>query len=128
MGLNVVMTRKVTKISDLFEQDFFEKLGKFIFEEDFDSFYSRKMNETPQYNKSFHRFWMDEEYMDSYSEEGYPLSFEMFLDMYKSVKYCTNIIDKKLFYIKYLIKELFEKDSTDYLNTSLITIKLNKKS
>ncbi len=120
------MTRKFTKISDILTQDFFEKLGEFIFKEDFDSFYSRKMNENPKYTKSFHRFWMNEEYMDSYSEEGYPLSFELFLDMYKSVKCCANIIDKKLFYIKYLTKEIFEKDSNDYLNTSLISIKLNK--
>ena len=98
-------------ISRFFTPDFFENLMGFIFAENFDSFYDRKLKEKRCYIGYDDVLWQMTE--DDYgSSDVYPINYDYFLNMYNNVGCCTNFVDEKLFCIKYLMKELFEITST----------------
>lgn len=119
------MSMNFEKISKFFTLDFFENLIGFIFEESFDSFYERKLNEKRCYIGYDNVLWQITE--DDYgSSDVYPINYNYFLNMYNNIGYCTNFVDERLFCIKYLIKELFEKSDSEFLQNDNISIKLNK--
>ncbi len=119
------MSMNFENISKFFTLDFFENLMGFIFEESFDSFYERKLKERRCYIGYDDVLWQMTE--DDYgSSDVYPINYDYFLNMYNNVGCCTNFVDERLFCIKYLIKELFEKSDSEFFQNENISIKLNK--
>ena len=115
------MCENFTRIKDLFTEDFFIKLKSFIFEEDFETFFKRRTAEKRNYTSLDNRFWIPEVYIEDFiTTKDYPITYEHFFDMYKTIGNCAKIIDTKLFYIKILVKLLFEsKESKDFENFSI---------
>lgn len=116
---------KFEYIKELFTKDFFIGLKSFILDEDFNSFYTRRLKEKRNYNTFDSALWLpNKEYMDN--SNIYPIDFNLFLKMYNNVGSCAYLIDQRLLDIKFLIKELFSKQDTNYLSNNEISIKLNK--
>lgn len=119
------MQKKFIKVRDLFSEDFFIRLKDFIFEESFEFFFNRRIKEIKTYAGYDESLWYPIE-EDMKTSDIYPISFNDFLKMYDNVGACTSFVDKSLFCIKFLIKELFENPKSEFLNNENFSIKLNK--
>lgn len=119
------MTDKLKNISDIFSKDLFNNLKHFIFDENFDSFFQRRMSQQRNYSSYDTTLWKypTEEISNS---NIYPITYDDFYTMYNEVGVCAYFVDKHLFAIKYLMKQLFENEQSEYLQNEDITIKLSK--
>lgn len=118
---------KIKSVDELFDNKFFEKLKDFILKESFDEFYNRKLEENRNYSQGYTKFWLNTEYLgDLDIDIIYPLTYDWFIDSYIKDGSCAYIIDKYLFHIKYLIKEVFENKNSKYLNNKFCSIQFNK--
>lgn len=119
------MTDKLKNISDIFSKDLFNNLKHFIFDENFDSFFQRRMSQQRNYSSYDTTLWKypTEEMSNS---NIYPITYDDFYTMYNEVGVCAYFVDKHLFAIKYLMKQLFENEQSEYLQNEDITIKLSK--
>lgn len=127
MGNNISTSKtkkNIVFINELFSHDFFEKLKYFIFDEDFDNFYTRRISEYRDYVGYDEQIWHPIE-DDMKTSDIYPLSFDDFLYMYENIGCCTYYIDESLFCIKFFIKELFSGTESELLNNENFSIKIN---
>lgn len=118
---------KIKAVNELFDSEFFIKLKDFILKETFDDFYNRKLAEKRDYSKGYAKFWLNTEYLEDLEVNiTYPLTYDWFIDTYNNDSSCAYRIDKYLFYIKYLIKEVSENKNSKYLNNKFCSIQFNK--
>ena len=111
-------------VKDLLPKDFFVNLKSFIFDEPFYEFIKRRTNEKRDYT-SFSGIWIDDEYFEDNSELicKFPISFEIFMDMYKNIGVCQKLVDIWLFHIKLSCYILFSKG----IKSNCYEIKFDKK-
>lgn len=115
-------------VNELFNNDFFKKLGVFIFDKNFDDFYEKEIEFKNNYPKNvIYNFWLEEEYLDKEIDTNFcfPLSFDTLMEMYQNDHTCRYNISKRLFFIKYLIQIIFNKEN-NYFENNLFSINLNK--
>ncbi|MCM1009343.1 MAG: hypothetical protein NC390_00505 [Fusobacterium sp.] len=122
--------KNLVYVKDLFSSDFFVKLGYFIFDENFDEFYDRKLSDKINYQRLNydHPFLIPYDYLDENieNEMEYPLNFETFYEMYNKGGEFAKVIDKMLFQVKYLMKELFQQNESSYMSNKHISIILHR--
>ena len=111
-------------VKDVFPEDFFIKLKSFIFDEPFLEFFKRRINQKRDY-RSFSGIWIDDEYFDENSRLAceYPITYEVFIDMYNNIGVCQKTIDILLFHIKLCYHFLFIKG----IKSKYCKIKFDKK-
>lgn len=111
-------------VKDVFPEDFFINLKSFIFDEPFLEFVKRRINQKRDY-RSFSGIWIDDEYFDEDSSLDceYPVTYEVFIDMYNNIGICQKTIDILLFHIKLCYHFLFIKG----IKNEYCEIKFDKK-
>lgn len=115
------------KVKDLFDEQFFPQLESFIFEESFENFYNRKLEEKPNRSKNITRFWLPTEYLEDLEiDTNFPLTYNWFIDSYTQDENCASFFDEYLFHIKYLMNEIFNSSKTQSIKTKYFSLTLNK--